>query len=181
MFCKARFLIALLMLPLALGAQNPDSIRFAEIMTPWYGHWKGELHVYQSIGKFSAEKMHLIISPCDTLFTARWILQYGDSAADSRNYLVKALDLKKDIFIIDEQNSILLDLFYRENIFISAFRVGDNTLLVTYRLLDENIAFEIAAYNTSYKNTSGGTNENIPKVESYPISIFQKAVLKKMH
>ena len=153
----------------------------AQDITAWQGHYKGELKSESINGNTNFYPMELKIEAVDDN-TYKWIIIYGkegDSARSERNYLLKRTD-KENHFIIDEQNTILLDLNLINNSFYSIFEVQDNLMMVEYRLSENQIDF-ILTSGQGRAETGNSTHEGeeIPLVYSYKTTTRQHAVLKK--
>ena len=153
----------------------------AQDTTLWQGHYTGELKSESINGKTNFYPMELKIEAVDDN-TYKWIIIYGkegDSSRSERNYLLKRTD-KENHFIIDEQNTILLDLNLINNSFYSIFEVQNNLMLVEYRLSENQIDF-ILTSGQGRTETGNSTHEGeeIPMVYSYKTTTRQHAVLKK--
>lgn len=142
------------------------------------GHWKGTLEWYQS-GKKDPQKvtMQLIIRPADTAGQYTWQLIYGDQGQDNRPYVLKAVDSAKGHWVVDERNGILLDEFNVGNKLHCAFTVQNTTIINSYWLEGEKMMVEFYSLGAKPVRTSGNGTEESPKVDSYSVKGFQKAVL----
>ena len=81
---------------------------------------------------------------------------------------------------IDENNGIVLDQYWVANKFSGAFTVQNNTIINSYWMEKNKLVVEF--YNISAKPvaTTGKGTEDSPKVDSYKMGSYQKAVLKRM-
>ncbi len=153
----------------------------AQDISAWQGHYSGELKSENLQGKTYFYPMELKIEAVDD-DTYKWIIIYGkegDSARSERNYLLKRTS-KKNNFIIDEQNTILLDINLINNSFYSVFEVQDNLMLVEYRLSENQIDFNLtSSQGKTETGNSTHEGEEIPLVYSYKTTTRQHAVLKK--
>jgi hypothetical protein len=59
------------------------------------------------------------------------------------------------------------------------FEVGGSLLTTFITFEKDHMIFEIVYSDTSKKNISGGTSEEIPEVISYSISVVKRTVLYK--
>ncbi|ULQ52347.1 hypothetical protein [Flavihumibacter fluvii] len=156
-------------------AQNAESTFPAS----WQGKWKGTLDWYQGPVKRQSVDMELHILPTDSADQYSWRLIYGKQQQDNRPYILRPYDKSKGHWLIDELNSIILDQFLIGDRFCGSFSVGGNTILNTYALSGDSLVVEF--YNSQEKAIAitGGRDTTIPKVKSYGIRSFQRAVLKR--
>ena len=151
-----------------------------EFPAGWAGHWKGELHWYRS-GKAEPQKvnMELIIRSLDSAGVYTWQIIYGNAATDNRPYLLLPKDTAAGHYQIDERNGIVLDQFRTGNRFSGAFTVGATTILNSYHREGPDLVVEFYSLGAKPLNSSGAGTEESPKVDSYRLSGYQKAVLRK--
>ncbi|HMR42825.1 MAG TPA: hypothetical protein PKC40_03290 [Saprospiraceae bacterium] len=126
--------------------------------------------------------MELHIQPLDSL-TYTWTIIYkADTIRDERKYFLKIKDASKGRYEIDEENSIILDAYLLGGVLYEQFEVLGSTILTRTEKQGENLVFEILAGKAEPANTTGGVThegEEIPVVKSFPLTNYQKAVLKK--
>lgn len=123
-----------------------------------------ELHVFpseDSVGQYS------------------WQLIYGEARTDQRPYTLKPADSNRGHWVIDENNSILLDHYWVGSVFSGVFSINGSTVLSSFRLEQDHIVVEFFGYKTPAERTSGGASPDVPQVESYRIGSYQRAVLSK--
>jgi hypothetical protein len=92
------------------------------------------------------------------------------------------IDTKKGHYVIDEENTIVIDSYFKTNIFTSFFEVQDSFIVSTYTKKENSIIFEIISADGKKITSSGNKvfeGETIPKVNSYLVNGRQKAVLLK--
>lgn len=149
----------------------------------WFGYWTGDLNIYNSKGLKQVVPMALDLSKTDTIGLYNWAIIYGsDSTAQKRNYQLKEIDKSNGHYVIDEKNGIFLDAYYLNNDLISIFEVMGNSLITSYSLNDNQITFDIKMHPSEEIRISGDTlinNQEIPKVSSFKVSVYQKAILQK--
>lgn len=153
----------------------------AQDISGWLGHYSGDLKSEGINGNTYVYHMELKIeAKSDSIFN--WVIIYGnegDKLRSERKYLLKRTS-KKNNFIIDEQNSILLDINLINNSFYSVFEVQDNLMVVEYRLLENQIDFILTSSNgRTETGNSEHEGEEIPLVYSYKTTTKQHAILKK--
>jgi len=83
------------------------------------------------------------------------------------------------MYIVDENNGIVLDALVVDNTLYSMFEVQGSLLTTTERFFKDYMEFQITFSNTKQKKITGGISDQIPEVVSYPITVVQKARLVK--
>lgn len=146
----------------------------------WEGNWKGELQWYKT-GKDEPQKinMELRIHSADLLNTWTWQIIYGSESQDNRPYNLIQKDTSGIHWAIDENNGIILDQYWVGNKFSGAFTVQNSTIINSYWMERKKLIVEF--YNISAKPVavSGNGTEDSPKVDSYKMGSYQKAVLTR--
>jgi hypothetical protein len=149
-----------------------------EIPREYLGNYKGELKIYtpEIVSKLD---MELEISSTDTLGKYNYVLRYlSDQNPDIRNYTLIAKDSLKNQFILDENNGIKIPTTYVNNTLQSFFQV-ESSLLATKISFQKDLAvFEISVANTKQADSTA-TYSGEFMVLGYPVSVYQKALLKK--
>lgn len=159
-----------------LIAQNDNPSSFPEA---YFGIYNGDLVIHSEKGiKNYPMEFHLL--PTDSTGIYKYTIVYGkDKNRQERKYTLREIDKITGIYILDENNGILLNCKVIENKMFFLFEVMDSLLTTFVTFNRDHLIFEIVVTNTKTKKTSGGTDEDTPKVYSYPISVVQKAVLIK--
>ncbi|MEZ4685421.1 MAG: hypothetical protein R3B47_04975 [Bacteroidia bacterium] len=136
----------------------------------WLGTWKGELFLERP-GQDSARSfaMALEISATERDHVWNWVIIYGEGEKqDRREYLLIAQDSIFSHFVMDEQNSILLDQYRIGNRMYSRFSV-DSTMLVSVSKVEGDVMeAEIWTGPLAGKKTG----ESLPEGEQYDIFSF---------
>ena len=142
----------------------------------WIGNWKGEL-VIDNTEKDTTMQIHmeLNIAPSQQSGRWKWQLVYNGSP---RDYELVAFKTEEGYFKMDEQNTIVLDQQLFGNTFISRYDVAGNLILVSNKLLGNEMLFEVIFSRSDSVNITGGEGD-VPQVKSYPISVYQRAVLRR--
>ncbi len=152
----------------------------AQDLSKWEGHYLGELSSESASGRSMSYHMELKVGKLNDS-TYNWTIIYGeDSLQQERKYLVKSTK-QENHFIMDEQNSILLNFTLINDCFYSVFEVNGSLLHVQYQLIGDEIRFILSSSNN--KTVTGGTlneGEEIPIVTTYLTWTSQSAVLKKI-
>ena len=168
------FLLACIVLlsSVAAGAQ-----RFPHAFT---GHWQGQLHWYKP-GSTTPQvvPMQLVVQPADTAGHFTWQLMYGAGGKDNRPYLLKPVDTARGHWVIDERNGIVLDSYWIGNQFSSAFTVGGTTIVNNFSLQGDSLLVEFRSFGAKPIAITGGTEKEVPPVDSYNMRSYQKAILQK--
>ncbi|ULQ56197.1 hypothetical protein KJS94_16225 [Flavihumibacter rivuli] len=169
------FLLLLTLAGNRLLAQQTNT----EFPATWTGKWKGTMTWYQGTAKRQDVPMELHILPTDSADQFTWRLIYGTNQSDYRPYILKPYDKTKGHWLIDEKNSIVMDQFLIGNKFCGSFTVSGNTIMNNYWLEGDSLMVEF--YNIQEKPIAitGGGDTTIPKVKSYGVRSYQKAVLKR--
>ena len=148
----------------------------------WQGNYKGELEIFGVESVRMRVLMKLAIAKKkDTVY--QWKISYEfKGKEDIRDYELKIVDVLKGHYLIDEKNSIIIDSYYKNDIFTSFFEVMNSYIISSYTKENEDIVFEIISGDGNKTTSSGNKNvegEEIPEVISYLVNGRQKAVLKK--
>lgn len=174
-----RYLFLLLVFTVSIGqAQN----KFTET---WEGLYKGDLELYDVHDVKMIIKMELDIQKqSDTLY--QWKISYDyNGKIDVRNYHIKCIDAQKGTYVIDENNGILIDAYYKNKTLTSYFEVLEFAILTSYeKTKDDLITFDLFSMNSKKYTLSGGEineGEEVPEVKSVLVNGRQKALLYKQH
>ncbi len=162
-----------------LNAQAADLPAFPADFT---GDWSGTLEIYRPQGVVQSVPMQLQIQPlADTAYT--YTIIYGeDEATGARPYIIVPGADGPHHWVCDEKNSILLDGYYLGNIYQSVFTVQGTYLISALEHRGDHLVYAIHSGKSSAVRTTGGTaqeGEEIPTVESFMVSGFQRAILRK--
>ena len=139
------------------------------------GKYKGDLEIssQRGIQKIPME-FHLTKTEKDS--TYNYVIIYNKAP---RNYLLKVVDKEKGLYNIDENNGIILPASFNKTTLHSFFEVQGNFLSTRLDFSENQLDFEILFTKLDNKIKTGGEASGVPEVSGYPISVFQKAVLKK--
>jgi len=145
----------------------------------WLGTWKGTLLIlYPS--KVQEVEMKLEIAKTDTPDKYSWKTTYGeDSKILTKDYFIYPTDKDKGNWILDEDNSILLDFYFTNNSFYSIFEVQKTLLTSTYKLENGKLYFEIMSVKSDTPKITGKKDDKGNEVLSYPVYVVQKSELTK--
>jgi len=145
----------------------------------WEGDWKGTLEIFNAEGKQQDVPMELLIHPTDSADRWQWTIVYGvDSIRQERKYELIIVDAEKGHYQIDEKNSIIIDAYLINGEFISHFSVMGSSIITRDRIVGDKMAYEIISSRMKTPITTGG-EENVPQVDTYPITVTQRAMLSR--
>jgi len=157
-------------------AQETNGINFPE---NYFGVYTGSLNISSERGNQQIP-MEFHLNKTDTIGTYKYVLVYGENEKrQERNYFLIEKDAEKGNYVVDEDNGILLNAKVLENKLYCIFEVEQSLLTTFITFEEDHLLFEIVYSNTSKKEMSGGQNDSIPAVISYPLHVIQKAKLIK--
>lgn len=147
----------------------------------WVGHYKGDLNIYKTNKISTTIVMELIIGNPDAAGYYPWTIIYNEN--DVRKYGLEAINSDIGHYRIDEFNSIQIDGYLNDGHFVSRFDVMGSDLLVDYHKTFDGIDVNFYITKSEAKNITGGEvigTDTIPKVNSYPLLVFQQAKLVRI-
>lgn len=148
----------------------------------WSGHWKGEVNWFRT-GESTPTKvsMDLKIHPTLTKDAWTWQIIYGGAGEDERPYKLLPKDSTGTHWVIDENNGIVLDQYWVANKLCGMFTVGNSTIINNYWRDGDSLIVEFYSIAAKPVATSGDGSKNSPKVDSYQVAGYQKAVLTRQY
>lgn len=167
-----------------LYSQNTHHLK--SFKNDFVGTWEGALVIYKDGQNIDSVSMAIGCHPVDSLNGFDWTIRYNTSKIiDERRYFLKIIDIDKGHFVMDERNGIYIDTYYAGGTLISAFDVMGNMIHThTYRI-GEILVFELTFHPLDAPISSGGSEDNpgqeIPVVNAYPMSTYQRAFLYKVN
>ena len=149
----------------------------------WVGNWKGELNWYKTgtkdpkkvIMELRIEAIQMPGSP--DAWT--WQIIYGSETEDNRPYKLIQKDTAGIHWVIDENNGIVLDQYWVGNKFSGAFTVQNSTIINSYWMEKNKLIVEFFNIGAKPVATTGKGTEDSPKVDSYKMGSYQRAVLTR--
>lgn len=157
-------------------SQDSKSIQFPD---DYFGEYQGTLNITSKRG-IQKIPMEFHLSKTDSIGKYNYILVYGEGEKKQvRNYFLLEKDAEKGNYMIDEDNGIFINAKVVENKLFCLFEVEQSLLTTFITFEKDHLLFEIVYSNTEKKELSGGQNDSIPKVTSYPPLVIQKAKLIK--
>lgn len=170
-------------------AQTPSRDASAEkpalFPASWQGDWKGTLDIFNGKGKAQSVEMTVEIHKIDTSKEGRYTfgLVYGSKEQDWRPYELVPVAPEKGLWKVDEKNTIAMESYLLGQKLLCWFVVQGSRVLCTYEKTgDDTMVFEVISGPEKEVSVTGDTKqgeEEIPEVKTYPVSVFQRAVLTR--
>jgi hypothetical protein len=150
---------------------NTNELEFPE---DFLGIYKGSLTITTSNGdELLPMEFHLLDAPDKTRYGYK--IFYG-AERDERSYnLVRTHN--KHLFLVDENNGIILESGFANNTLFSTYEVMGNLLNSTEKFYEDRMEFTITMARE--QDTSMTGTEESAIVKNYPISVMQTATLMK--
>jgi len=127
--------------------------------------------------------MELEMAKMDSSDNYIWAIIYGeDKVAGRRAYELEIVDPEKGLYVVDEKNTIKLESYLIANKLICRFEVEGTYLISTYELAGDKMIFEIIAGSATAVSATGGEvfeGEEIPVVNTFPVNVVQRGILKR--
>ena len=123
--------------------------------------------------------MELRIQPSDSIHKYTWHLIYGSVTQDNRPYFLLPKDSSGTHWVVDENNGIVLDQYWVGNKLCGMFTVMNSTIISKYWLEGEELVMEMLTIRAKPLTTTGNGTEESPAVDSYSVSGFQVARLRR--
>ena len=173
-FFKSTLYGLLFLFTLSVNAQ--DGANFPDAFV---GIYKGNLNITSAKGNQQLPmELHLLKTDKQQVYQYTIVYDVPENRQE-RKYNLIAKDAEQGVYEIDENNGIVLQAKYHQGVLYSLYEVQENLLITTLRFLNDTIEFEITFSNKKQLQNSGGSNENVPLVTSYPITVVQRAKLQK--
>ena len=149
----------------------------------WLGLWEGNLEIYNAKGLSQTLPMQLDLGETDSVGVYKWNIIYGaDREKGLRPYLLRTIDASKGLYINDEMNSIKLESYFIGGRLFSTFSVQGNLLTSIQEKRGNEMHWEIIFGKEKPVSTTGNQvvkGDTIPTVNTMPVLINQRAVLKR--
>ena len=143
----------------------------AQILKSWHGEWKGMMHLYNKGMLTDSVPVVLEIKPLSDSVLS-WKTSYQSVKMPMvKDYTMKAIDPTKGHYATDEGEGLLLDTYLFDNSLYNVFEVQGILLTATYRLLGNQVQFEVTSGKVLGKVPGGVTN--------YAVNFLQKVMLYK--
>ncbi len=147
------------------------------------GVYEGKVKIYRQNVLQEEVAMKLEIDQDSIERGISWVMTYGEGEEKSvRPYSVRTINAASGHFEMDEHNGIVLHMQKVLDQYYSYFHVENSLLEAVYTFQDGNtIVFEIKMYHIDVNHTTGDNDfegDRIPAVKSFPLQVYQRAVLK---
>ncbi|WP_438965725.1 hypothetical protein [Flavobacterium sp.] len=164
------------LLIVSLGFAQTEESNFPN---DFFGKYKGKLKITTANGSQEIDmEFHLL--PSDTLGKYHYTIIYkSDKINQERKYTLVEKDKAKGLYVVDENNGILLNTMFANNALYSIFEVQGGLLTTIEHFNKDYMDFEIMYSLKEKVEKSGDSGEEIPEVLSYPVSSVQTARLYK--
>jgi hypothetical protein len=145
----------------------------------YFGVYRGDLLI-ETLGSIKRSiPMEIHLLPADTSGRYNFQMYYDVGENQSvRNYHLLAVDMNKGIFLIDENNGILMDASVAQNCLYSSFQVEGSLLQVRECFYKKHMEYELLVIDGTQERITFSDPEEI-QVRSYPIISRQSARLKR--
>lgn len=172
-----KFILSVTLLFISFTAAAQQKSNFPQ---NFIGNWKGTLQWMVAGKPTQTFTMQLRIQPADTAGQYTWQIIYGDDDKDNRPYILKPVDTAKGYWVVDERNGIVLGSYIFGNCLQGAFSVSENTIVDNYCVDGDGMQVEFFNIKLADKKQSGKGTDEVPLVESYRLSGYQKGILKRI-
>jgi hypothetical protein len=178
-------LLSILFLFFSFQVSSQEAADSLDFPASWEGAWSGTLDIFNGSGKVQSIPMMLEIFPIDSSETSRYTfgIMYGSKSTDWRPYELVPVDPAKGLWQVDEKNSIVIESYLYGPKFISWFTVMGSRVLACYEKINsDTLVFEIISGKEEAVSSTGNEvvdEETIPEVNTFPISVFQRAILTR--
>ncbi len=164
-------------------SQEAEDQRIEKLNFPvdWSGKWRGDLKVYSGLGLQYTIKMELHLIPQENSENYDYTIIYDSPERfDKRLYELIVVDQSQGLYLLDEKNTILIESYFMGGKWFQRFDVVENLLVCSIEQIGNQLVWEITSGKTEAISTSGDTSlEDIFEVNTYPVGVYQKAVLSK--
>lgn len=130
----------------------------ADILPSFQGSWTGTCDYTQVDGSNEVVDLTITISPLSATEVS-WQLAYQGASIGTlvKNYVVRAVDVSANHYVLDEQNGILIDEYLFGSRLIGSFDVGnDIRLAASTAVAGTAMHFENVAYGGRHVNRTRG-------------------------
>lgn len=158
------------------GFMMGQPIDITSIPEAFFGSYKGTLEITGANAQSVPMEFHLRRTDSTGIFD--YTLIYGEGAQkDERLYTLK--EQGPNMFILDENNGILLDVVLADRSFYSFFEVQGNLWTTILTFGNDQMIWKAIFGTTGTKRKSQSDPPDSVEVLSYPIKGVQEAVLNK--
>ena len=145
-----------------------------EFPQDFLGAYKGKLNITTSRGTESIPMEFHLLKTTDSM-NYQYKIFYGEERSE-RSYNLKKTH-NPNLYLVDENNGIVLETAYADQTLFSTYEVMGNLLNCTEVFHDDYMEFMITMARVQDTSMTGNADSAI--VKNYPLSVMQKAVLFK--
>jgi hypothetical protein len=137
----------------------------AQILKDWHGEWHGKMQMYKNGQQIDTVEVLLTINPINDS-TLTWRTEYKSVKQPmTKDYTMKSVDLSKGFYATDEGGGVLLETYLIDNSLYNVFEVEGIMLTATYRLLGDEIVFEVTSGKKGKILADGVTNFSVNNLQ----------------
>jgi len=164
-------------------SQKAEDQRIESLDFPkdWSGKWRGDLKVYSGLGLQYSIKMELHLIPQKNSENYDYTIIYDSPERfDKRLYELIVVDKSQGLYLLDEKNTILIESYFMGGKWFQRFDVVESMLNCSIEQIGDQLVWEITSGKTEAISKTGDTSlEDIFEVNTYPVGVYQRAVLSK--
>jgi hypothetical protein len=143
----------------------------AQILKEWHGEWHGKMQMYKNGQEIDTVEVLLTIEPINDS-TLTWRTEYKSVKQPvTKDYTMKSVDLSSGVYATDEGEGVLLETYLIDHTLYNVFEVEGIMLTATYRLMGNDIFFEVTSGKKG-KIVAGG-------VTNFSVNYLQKVHFKR--
>lgn len=151
----------------------------AQILTEWHGQWHGMMHMFRNGRMTDSVDVILTIKPLNDS-TLTWKTEYkSDKQPMTKDYTMKSVDIVKGVYATDEGEGVLLDTYLIDHTLFNVFEVEGILLTATYRLLGDEINFEVTSGKKGKIVAGGVTNFSVNFVQRVRLRRVENTMISK--
>ena len=133
----------------------------AQILKEWYGEWHGMMQMYKNGQQIDSVEVLLTIKPINDS-TLTWRTEYKSVKQPmTKDYTMKSVDLSKGVYATDEGGGVLLETYLIDNALYNVFEVEGIMLTAIYRLMGNELVFEVTSGKKGNIVAGGVTNFSV--------------------
>ena len=133
----------------------------AQILKDWHGEWHGKMQVYKNGQTTDSLEVLLTIKPINDS-TLTWRTEYKSVKQPmTKDYTMKSVDVSKGVYATDEGEGVLLETYLIDHTLYNVFEVEGIMLTAIYRLIGNEIVFEVTSGKKGRVVAGGVTNFSV--------------------
>ena len=152
----------------------------AQILKEWHGQWHGMMHMFRNGTTSDSVDVILTIKPINDS-TLTWKTEYKSAKQPmTKDYTMKSVDIVKGVYATDEGEGVLLDTYLIDHTLFNVFEVEGIMLTATYRLLGDEMFFEVTSGKKGKTVSGGVTNFSVNHLQRVKLTrSYGNFMLKK--